>query len=203
MHRFASLGRGSAQCCSMIQLCGTDLHLTLAISSNQMDVWQPEHTLDIQACMHASDNTHTHTHTHTTSRNRHTQTHSLGKGYNADWNKGADGLQWCSASAGKVAKICISVCMCVLKYVHIHLSEVVFTGLVSTPHPIPPHPPHTNISLSICQQNADLCAFVLACQRVFSLAGEQNVLPEVAARYFEILQRAINSTAVGTESSFK
>lgn len=172
MRRFASLGRGSAQCCSVIQLCRTDLHLTLAIPSNQMDVWQPEHTLDIQACMRASDNTHTHMHTHMTSRNRHTHTLS-GKGYNADWNKGADGLQWCSASAGKVAKICISVCVCVLKYVHIHLSEVVFTGLVSTPHPSPP--PHTNISLSVCQQNADLCAFVLACQRVSSVLRESKM----------------------------
>lgn len=55
----------------MIQLCRIDLHLTLAILPNQMDVWQPEHTLEIQACKRASENTHrfahpdAHMHTHT------------------------------------------------------------------------------------------------------------------------------------------
>ena len=39
-----------------------------------MDVWQPEHTLDIQACVHAGDNTHRVAEIH-----RPTRTHTLGK----------------------------------------------------------------------------------------------------------------------------
>ena len=91
MLRSASLGSGSAQCCSMIQLCRIDLHLTLAILPNQMDVWQPQHTHWIykHVCTLVITHTHTHTRTRLTEIHRcthththtytHTHTHTLGK----------------------------------------------------------------------------------------------------------------------------
>lgn len=128
MQCVASLGSSSARCCSMIQLCRIDLHLTLAILPNQMDVWQPEHTLDTQACVHASDNSHTHA-----DSQGHTGTYTLsGKGYNAAWNKGADGWQWYSANTGKVVKICICVCVCV--WICPFTSQAVFTGVMFSKH---------------------------------------------------------------------
>ena len=78
MLRSASLGSGSAQCCSMIQLCRIDLHLTLAILPNQMDVWQPQHTHWIykHVCTLVITHTHTHTRTRLTEIHRCTHTHT-------------------------------------------------------------------------------------------------------------------------------
>ena len=127
MLRVASLGSGSAQCCSMIQLCRIDLHLTLAILPNQMDVWQPEHTLDIQACVHASDNTHTHT-PQLTELHRRAHTHSLGKVTMLLETKGQMVDNDTVPALARWLKYAF-LFVCAHEYVPIHLSEVVFTSI--------------------------------------------------------------------------
>lgn len=91
-----------------------------------MDVWQPEHTLGIQACVHASDNAqrlaeiHGHTHRHT---------HSLGKVTMLLETKGQMVDNDTVPALAKWLKYAfLFICVCVHEYVHIHLSEVVFTG---------------------------------------------------------------------------
>ena len=66
-----------------------------------------------QVCTPVITHTHTHTHTHTQLPQISRHTHALSeKGYNAVWNKGADGWQWHSASTGEVVRRCISVGVC-------------------------------------------------------------------------------------------
>lgn len=106
----------------MIQLCRIDLHLTLAILPNQMDVWQPERTLDIQACMHASENTHrlaqidAYTHPHTLVKV--TMLHET-KGQMVDNDTVPALARWLKyAFAFGCAHECVPI----------HLSDEVFTG---------------------------------------------------------------------------
>lgn len=117
----ASLGSGSAQCCSMIQLCRIDLHLTLARLLNQMDIWQPEHTLDAQACAHASDNTHQLAETR-----RHARTHTLGKVTMLLETKGQMVDSDTVPALARWLKYAFPF-VCVHECVPIRLSEIVFT----------------------------------------------------------------------------
>lgn len=94
-----------------------------------MDVWQPEHTLDIQACVHASDNTHRlveiHRHTHTLSLGKVTMLLAT-KGQMVDNDTVPELARWLKYAF-------LFVCVCAHEYVPIHLSEVVFTGVRLTP----------------------------------------------------------------------
>lgn len=141
----------------MIQLCRIDLHLTLAILPSQMDVWQPKHTLDTQACTPASK-THVHTHSHTLVKV--TMLHET-KGQMVDSDN--------CASIGKVVKICISVCVCAWMCLYTSLSS--FNWVM-----------HAQYQSNFYDTGLCMCVGLLNC--LSSPIATQNGLPEAAVIYF-------------------